>query len=114
VPGAGDRPGAGGAPGPAGATGLSRLAATKVWGALHANSHSVLVPEGGGQRSPGAPGAAHSYGTAAPSDVAKAVGAMANTIEELGSGYLAGLDSTLVRLRQQLNSEIAERDRLCT
>lgn len=51
---------------------------------------------------------------AAPSDLAKAVGAMANTIEELGSGYLAGLDSTLVPLRQQLNSEIADIDKLCT
>jgi HPt (histidine-containing phosphotransfer) domain-containing protein len=75
-------------------------------------------PGAGGAPGPaGATGlsrAAHSYGTAAPSDVAKAVGAMANTIEELGSGYLAGLDSTLVRLQQQLNSEIAERDRLCT
>jgi hypothetical protein len=39
---------------------------------------------------------------AAPADLAKAAGSMGNTIEELGIGYLAELNSALGPLRQNL------------
>lgn len=51
---------------------------------------------------------------AAPADLAKAVGAMANTIEDLGVGYLAGLNSALDPLRENLNKEIVEIDKMCS
>ena len=51
---------------------------------------------------------------AAPADLTKAVTSMANTIEQLGVGYLAGLNSTLDPLRQELNSEIAQINGVCT
>jgi hypothetical protein len=50
---------------------------------------------------------------AAPADLAKAVSSMANTIEELGVGYLAGLNSTLDPLRHDLDSEISSINNLC-
>ena len=51
---------------------------------------------------------------AAPADLAKAVESMANTIEQLGVGYLAGLNSTLGPLRNELDSQIAQINGMCT
>jgi hypothetical protein len=39
---------------------------------------------------------------------------MGDTIEELGVGYLAGLNSTLDPLRHNLDSEIADIYKLCS
>ncbi|MGC2653547.1 MAG: hypothetical protein WA317_08110 [Mycobacterium sp.] len=50
---------------------------------------------------------------AASGDLAKTVGAMANTIQELGVGYLAGLNSTLDPLRHNLDTEITDMNKLC-
>ena len=50
---------------------------------------------------------------AAPADLTKAVGSMASTIEELGVGYLAGLNSALDPLRHNLDSEISQINNLC-
>ena len=50
---------------------------------------------------------------AAPADLAKAVKSMANTIEQLGVGYLAGLNSTLGPLRNELDSQIAQINGMC-
>lgn len=50
---------------------------------------------------------------AAPADLAKATGAMGNTIEELGIGYLAELNSALGPLRQSLDREITDLNKLC-
>lgn len=51
---------------------------------------------------------------AAPADLAKAVSAMANTLEELGVGYVVGLNSSLDTLRHDLDAEIAQINKLCT
>lgn len=50
---------------------------------------------------------------AAPADLTKAVKSMASTIEQLGAGYLAGLDSTLGPLRHDLDAEITQINGLC-
>lgn len=50
---------------------------------------------------------------AAPAGLAKAVKSMANTLEELGIGYLAGLNSTLGPLRNALDSEISQINGMC-
>jgi hypothetical protein len=50
-----------------------------------------------------------------PADLAQAVNAMANTIEQLGVNYLAGVaDAVQDPLRKDLNSEIAQLTKLCT
>jgi hypothetical protein len=51
---------------------------------------------------------------AAPADLAKAVTSMANTLEELGVGYLGELNSSLDTLRHDLDTEIAQINTLCT
>ncbi len=51
---------------------------------------------------------------AAPAELAKAVGSLANTLEELGVGYLTGLDSSLDTLRHDVDAEIAQINNLCT
>ena len=53
-------------------------------------------------------------GPASPGDLAKALNSMANTIEQLGIGYLAGA-SNIVQdpLRHDLDSEITQMDELC-
>jgi hypothetical protein len=50
---------------------------------------------------------------AASEDLSKAVSLMATTTEELGVGYLAGLNSTLDPLRHNLDSEISQINNLC-
>jgi hypothetical protein len=50
---------------------------------------------------------------AAPADLTKAVKSMANTIEQLGVGYLAGLNSALGPLRNELDSEISQINGMC-
>lgn len=50
---------------------------------------------------------------AAPAGLAKAVKSMANTLEELGIGYLAGLNSALGPLRNALDSEISQINGMC-
>lgn len=50
---------------------------------------------------------------ATPADLSKAVTAMANTLEELSIGYLAGLSSTLEPLRSDLNSQIETIGNIC-
>jgi hypothetical protein len=51
---------------------------------------------------------------ATPDDLAKAVGAMANTIQELGINYLADAPDTAQQpLRDELNSQIGQINELC-
>lgn len=50
---------------------------------------------------------------ATPADLNKAVTDMANTIEELSIGYLAGLSATLDPLRHDFDSEIEAVDKIC-
>lgn len=50
---------------------------------------------------------------AAPADLAKSITDMANTLEELSIGYLAGLSSTLDPLRHDFDSEIEAVDKIC-
>ena len=50
---------------------------------------------------------------AAPADLTKSVQSMANTIEQLGVGYLAGLNSALGPLRNELDSEISQINGMC-
>src|SRR3984893_8047760 len=51
---------------------------------------------------------------ATPSDRAQAVNTMADTIEQLGVGYLeAASDIVLARLRHELNSQVTQINKLC-
>lgn len=50
---------------------------------------------------------------AAPTDLTTAVKSMANTIEQLGIGYLAGLNSALGPLRNELDSQISQINGMC-
>jgi hypothetical protein len=50
---------------------------------------------------------------ATPPDLAQAANAMADTLEELSMGYLAGLNSSLEPLRHDLDSQLDRIDRLC-
>ncbi|WP_232321093.1 hypothetical protein [Mycobacterium shimoidei] len=50
---------------------------------------------------------------ATPADLAKAVTAMANTLEELSIGYLAGLSATLDPLRHDFDSQIESVNAIC-
>lgn len=50
---------------------------------------------------------------ATPADLAKSVNDMANTLEELSIGYLAGLSATLDPLRHDFDSEIEAVDKIC-
>jgi hypothetical protein len=52
--------------------------------------------------------------TAAPADLANAVNSFANTIEQLGTNYLIGVGTEVQDpLRKDLDSEVAQIDKLC-
>lgn len=51
---------------------------------------------------------------ATPADLAQAVNSMANTIEQLGVGYLAGATNIVLDpLRHDLDSQVTQIDKLC-
>lgn len=53
--------------------------------------------------------------TAAPADLANGINSFANTIEQLGMNYLIGVGTEVQDpLRKDLDSEVAQIDKLCT